>query len=93
VALASCNEGQDPQKDYKTYSQAAPLWPGSGEALALPDGVVAQGDLAREAAASNPPPVTAELLARGQERFGIYCSPCHGYDGSLWNLLLALSWL
>lgn len=28
-----------------------------------------------------PVPVTAELMARGQERFGIYCSPCHGAQG------------
>jgi mono/diheme cytochrome c family protein len=27
------------------------------------------------------PPLTAELLARGQQRFNIYCSPCHGRDG------------
>jgi len=26
----------------------------------------------------NPLPVTAELLARGQQRFNIYCQPCHG---------------
>lgn len=26
----------------------------------------------------NPLPVTAELLARGQQRFTIYCQPCHG---------------
>lgn len=27
---------------------------------------------------TNPLPVTATLLRRGQERFTIYCSPCHG---------------
>jgi mono/diheme cytochrome c family protein len=27
---------------------------------------------------TNPLPVTANLLRRGQERFGIYCAPCHG---------------
>ena len=27
-----------------------------------------------------PMPVTAQLLARGQERFNIYCSPCHGRE-------------
>ena len=27
---------------------------------------------------NNPLPVTAQLLARGQQRFTIYCSPCHG---------------
>jgi mono/diheme cytochrome c family protein len=26
--------------------------------------------------------VTPALLARGKERFNIYCSACHGYDGS-----------
>ncbi len=28
-----------------------------------------------------PVPVTQELLDRGQERFDIYCSPCHGRTG------------
>src|SRR6478609_105282 len=25
--------------------------------------------------------VDADLLKRGQNRFDIYCTPCHGYDG------------
>ena len=29
----------------------------------------------------SPPPVTMALLERGQERFDIYCSPCHGRIG------------
>lgn len=28
-----------------------------------------------------PVPVTTELLTRGKERFGIYCTPCHGHTG------------
>jgi mono/diheme cytochrome c family protein len=28
-----------------------------------------------------PMPVTAEVMARGQERFNVYCSPCHGRTG------------
>ena len=28
-----------------------------------------------------PAPVTEEMLARGRERFGIYCMPCHGQLG------------
>jgi hypothetical protein len=28
-----------------------------------------------------PYPVTREMLLRGQERFNIYCSPCHGRTG------------
>jgi len=29
----------------------------------------------------NPLPITSQLLARGQERFNIYCAPCHGKQG------------
>ncbi len=32
-------------------------------------------------AASLPVPVTKDLLKRGQERFNIYCSVCHGAEG------------
>jgi len=28
-----------------------------------------------------PLPVTMELLERGQDRYGIFCSPCHGLQG------------
>ncbi len=31
---------------------------------------------------TNPLRVDMELLRRGQERFGIYCSPCHGATGA-----------
>jgi mono/diheme cytochrome c family protein len=27
------------------------------------------------------PPLSMALLTRGQERFNIYCAPCHGRDG------------
>ncbi len=30
---------------------------------------------------TNPLPITAELLARGQQRFTIFCSPCHSAAG------------
>ncbi|HVO60540.1 MAG TPA: cytochrome c [Terriglobales bacterium] len=29
-----------------------------------------------------PFPVTAEIMQRGQQRFNIYCSPCHGETGN-----------
>lgn len=29
----------------------------------------------------NPLPVTTQLLNRGQQRYGIYCTPCHGATG------------
>ena len=30
----------------------------------------------------SPIPVTEETLARGQERYNIYCSPCHNFNGN-----------
>jgi mono/diheme cytochrome c family protein len=36
---------------------------------------------AAENAAALPTPVTARMLARGRERFDIYCSPCHSVLG------------
>ena len=47
----------------------------------LPAGVVAQGDLARAKDTKQPPPVTAYLMRTGREKFGIFCSPCHGLAG------------
>jgi mono/diheme cytochrome c family protein len=29
---------------------------------------------------NNPLPITAQLMRRGQERYNIYCSPCHGRE-------------
>jgi mono/diheme cytochrome c family protein len=38
---------------------------------------------AREAAATSIPlPVTSDLMARGQNRYDIFCRPCHDLDGA-----------
>ena len=42
-----------------------------------PPGTVARGELAYEAALAERPEMGAALLARGQERFNIFCAPCH----------------
>jgi mono/diheme cytochrome c family protein len=81
LVLAACNDhSMTQQSRYGTYTPAA-LFPDGTEAQALPAGVVAQGDLDRASRAATPPPVDAQLLARGQERYDIYCSPCHGLSG------------
>lgn len=43
-----------------------------------------EGTVAGEVAGSLPAGVvvSSELLARGQERFGIFCQPCHGMGGN-----------
>jgi hypothetical protein len=59
----------------------------------LVTGVVARGHLDEDQAfhtgtgengplATNPLPITREALLRGQERYNIYCSPCHDRVGS-----------
>ncbi|MDP4024709.1 cytochrome c [Methylobacterium sp. NEAU 140] len=42
-------------------------------------GTVPRADPARPA--PQPATITADLLARGQERYGVFCTPCHGPDG------------
>lgn len=78
--LAGCGLSMTEQRKLATYSPTA-LWPDGTTARPLPAGVVAQGDVERTPAAKNPPPVTEDLLARGRERFGIFCAPCHGLAG------------
>jgi cytochrome c553 len=40
-----------------------------------------EGKVGGELTDDLPMPVTASLLKRGQERFNIYCAPCHGRTG------------
>ena len=81
LALAGCaDQSMREQKRYDTYEPAA-LWPDGTAARPLPEGAVAQGDLARAAALAQPPAVTRALLRRGQERYEIFCTPCHGLAG------------
>ena len=83
----------DQQQKFKEQS-ANPLF-ADGRSMRLPvAGTVARGDLSQddhyrwgtvagEWATEFPEqvPVTAELLQRGQDRFNIYCTPCHGISG------------
>src|SRR5947209_2128534 len=80
MILAACDLSMTQQRKLTTYAPTS-LWPDGTSARALPDNVVAQGDVARAAAAKAPPPVTGALVARGQERYGIFCAPCHGLAG------------
>ena len=81
LMLAACHDDSMTQQNrYSTYGRAA-LFPDGAEAQPLPQGAVAQGDLERAASSAKPPAVDAQLLARGQQRYDIYCSPCHGLSG------------
>jgi mono/diheme cytochrome c family protein len=62
--------------------RASPLWPdGTSARPPVPGTVPAGADRALERARENPLPLTMPLLARGRERFDIFCAPCHSPVG------------
>lgn len=81
----------DHQFKYRTQAENALF--ADGRAMRLPvEGTVARGELADDShrergkvngqwATQFPMPVTQEVMQRGQERYNIYCAPCHGLDG------------
>jgi mono/diheme cytochrome c family protein len=79
ISLAACEQNMDVQPKYSEYSQA-PAFRG-GVLRNPPKGSVARDDAARDLAVTNKPTLTPALLDRGSERFGIFCSPCHGAGG------------
>jgi mono/diheme cytochrome c family protein len=80
LLLCGCGLSMTQQRKYKTYAPST-LWADGASARPLPDGVVAQGDLALAAIAAEPPDASPAVLARGRERVDIYCAPCHGLAG------------
>lgn len=80
LLVAGCDHSMTKQNRYGTYAPAA-LFRDGAEAQSLPTGVVAQGDLDRASQSAKPPQVDLQLLARGRDRYDIYCAPCHGLSG------------
>jgi mono/diheme cytochrome c family protein len=79
ICLAACDQNMEVQPKYSEYSRAPAF-----RAVVLrnpPAGAVARDDLERERAVTDKPALTAALLERGGERFGIFCAPCHGAGG------------
>jgi mono/diheme cytochrome c family protein len=66
-----------------TVAQAPPLQVGAQEVFPYEVSSVFTGRVAGTTnfIETNPFPVTAQLLKRGQERFTIYCTACHGQLG------------
>jgi len=97
LTLAGCERGLHQMYDQPKYTPLAPspLFADGASARPQVAGTVplAAGALAAASSgrggtlpggqipAANPLPVTGTLLARGRERFGIYCAPCHGAAG------------
>ena len=80
LGLAACDKSMTKQEKYNPLARAD-VWADGTSARPLPAGTVARGDGARQDAVEHRPPMSMALLQRGQERFNIYCSPCHGLGG------------
>ncbi|HVU20497.1 MAG TPA: cytochrome c [Rhizomicrobium sp.] len=88
LPLAACGLSMTQQRKYTTYAPAS-LWPDGTSARPLPAHAVARGAVARHDQETKPPPVTQALLERGQQRFDIYCAPCHGLAGDGDGIIVA----
>lgn len=87
------NPNMDQQEKYKPQSESNFFYDGSTMRQPVA-GTVARGELrtdrrmyqGKEADGSfvsaNPLEVTEDVLARGAERFAIYCEPCHDKNGT-----------
>lgn len=80
LALGACDE-MARQPRYATYDDAAPLT-GKPGMPSPPPGAVAREDVTLAVRLAERPPMTLELLARGRDRYGVYCVPCHDPSGS-----------
>jgi mono/diheme cytochrome c family protein len=91
VAGASCRQDMHDQPKYKPFRQSD-FFADQRSARPFVAGTVARGSLREDAVyftgkvgndfvAEIPVKVTPDLLARGQERFQVFCSPCHGRTG------------
>ncbi len=91
AAVAGCRQDMHDQPRYEPL-QASDFFGDNRSARPLVEGTVARGQLDDDEqlytgmvdgdpAPTFPFEVTAEVLARGRERFQIFCTPCHGRTG------------
>ncbi len=92
ASLGGCRQDMHDQPKYKPFA-ATSFWPDGRASRPVVEGTVARGRLKTDTRlwkgrnadgsfiADFPVPVTKALLVRGQQRFNIYCTPCHGRAG------------
>ncbi|MEZ4295645.1 MAG: cytochrome c [Polyangiaceae bacterium] len=90
--FSACRQDMFDQPRYEPL-EASSLFGDGASARRPPRGTVSREDLRGDTAlwggvdasgafVSTPPvPVTMDLVRRGEERFGIFCTPCHGFLG------------
>jgi mono/diheme cytochrome c family protein len=91
VVIAACRNGMEVQPRYDPLEASLFFDNGMSARLLVPN-TVARGQLREDShlyagqvagrpAEDFPFAITSEVMARGQERYNIYCTPCHGYAG------------
>lgn len=91
LLVVGCRQQMADQPSYRPL-QKSTFFGDERSARPLVEGTVAQGQLRAdepfytgksggELVATLPVPLTKELLARGRQRFDIFCSPCHDRTG------------
>jgi mono/diheme cytochrome c family protein len=91
AAAAGCRQDMHDQPKYKAFRRSD-FFGDERSARPLVEDTVARGQLRADAAYYTgkqgttpvdvlPVAVTPALLRRGQQRYGIYCTPCHGATG------------
>ena len=92
LLAAGCRQDMHNQPKYKALRPSS-FFPNGSSARPLVEGTIARGTLQLDTAFFTgkengqlvkelPFPITQQVLDRGQERFNIYCSPCHDRTGS-----------
>ena len=92
VAAAGCRQDMHNQPKYRPL-RATTFFADGGSARPLVEGTVARGTLGEDQVfftgmrggkpvAEMPFAIDEQVLARGQERYDIYCAPCHDATGS-----------
>jgi mono/diheme cytochrome c family protein len=91
ATLAACRQDMHDAPLYEPLEANTFFANGSASRMPVPN-TVARGQLNEDRhlyegvvngrpAETFPMPVTADVMARGQERFDVFCSPCHGKTG------------
>jgi mono/diheme cytochrome c family protein len=91
LVFSGCRQDMQDQPKYVPLREST-FFGDSRSARPLVEGTVARGHLRDDAlmytgrpgkadATVFPFPIDARVMARGQERFNIFCSPCHGRTG------------
>ncbi|WP_084508253.1 cytochrome c [Mesorhizobium sp. WSM3224] len=80
LLLAGCRQDMEDQPRYDPLEASNQFADGTSARTPVTGTVARDADLS-PTPDRIPSPVTIELLQRGQQRFDIFCSPCHGRTG------------